>query len=266
MTPARGLAPAKVNLCLHVTGRRADGRHELDSLVCFADLGDVLDVSEGDGLSVTGPFAEGVPEGDANLVRRALAAAGMTRSVVLDKRLPHPAGIGGGSSDAACALRLAGATLPVETLMTLGADLPVCIAARASRMRGAGEAVEPVTLPATHAVLANPGVGVPTGAAFGALERRENDGLGSIPELTDAGQTIRYLMERTRNDLELPAIGIAPAIAEVLGALRGAGAGLARMSGSGATCFGLWETRAAAESAAARLARPGWWVRPATLW
>ena len=261
----RSLAPAKVNLCLHVVGRRADGRHDLDGLVAFADLGDRLALSDGDGLSVTGPFAAGVPTGDANIVRRALRAAGAPRRVVLDKRLPHPAGIGGGSSDAACALRLVGADLPVETLMGLGADVPVCMTPRAQRMRGAGERVERVALPALHGVLANPGVPVPTGAVFAALASRENSPMPDPPRFDDARAAVAWLAAR-RNDLEAPARALAPEIGTTLAALEAAGAALARMSGSGATCFGLWSTRAAAEDAARRLARPGWWVEAVTLW
>ncbi|MBM2577241.1 4-(cytidine 5'-diphospho)-2-C-methyl-D-erythritol kinase [Jannaschia sp. Os4] len=265
MSARRGLAPAKVNLCLHVTGRRADGRHDLDGLVAFADFGDRLTLSDGDGLAVTGPFAARVPTDDANIVRRALAAAGTRAHVTLDKRLPHPAGIGGGSSDAACALRLAGAALDTDALMALGADVPVCMDPRAQRMRGAGERVERIDLPALHGVLVNPGVGVPTGAVFAGLAAKANPPMPDPPAFADGAAAVAWLSDR-RNDLEAPATAIAPVIETALADLRAAGGALARMSGSGATCFGLWDSRAAAEEAARGLARPGWWVEAATLW
>ena len=252
-----------MNLALHVTGRRADGYHMLDSLVAFADLGDLIEVAPGEGLRVTGPFAEGMPTDDGNIVRRALAAAGVRRSVTLDKRLPHPAGLGGGSSDAAAVLRAVGGDLPLETLMGLGADVPVCLVARAARMRGAGERVDPVALPPLPAVLVNPGVAVPTGAVFAAMKGFE-PGMGDVPVWADAAAARAWIAAR-RNDLEGPARAIAPQIDGVLAALRGTGAAVARMSGSGATCFGLYASAADAATAAEALARPGWWVAACTL-
>ena len=257
---ATATAPAKVNLTLHVTGRRADGLHALDSIVAFADLGDGVTVGPGDGLTITGPFAAGVPTDGRNLIVRALARASLRRAVTLDKRLPHPGGIGGGSSDAACALRLAGTRLDAAALMSLGADLPVCMAARASRMRGAGEVVEPVTLPPLDAVLVHPGLAVPTGAVFAALEAAERSGHGDLPRDDALGW-----LAAQRNDLEAPAMRIAPGIAAVLAAIRETGAVVARMSGSGATCFGLYRDARGARAAADALARPGWWVRACTL-
>ncbi|SDY67986.1 4-diphosphocytidyl-2-C-methyl-D-erythritol kinase [Jannaschia faecimaris] len=259
-----GFAPAKINLTLHVTGRRADGYHLLDSLVAFADVGDKLTVAPGDGLTVTGLFAAGVPTDDSNLIRKALALAGVFRAVILDKQLPHPAGIGGGSSDAAAALRLVGAELPVGKILTLGADVPVCMAAQGARMRGVGEVVEPVALPPLHAVLINPGLPVPTPAVFRALVSPENAPMPDLPRWPDATSLVGWLAEQ-RNDLEPPALTVAPGIGDVLEALRGSGAGLARMSGSGATCFGLYGSGADAAGAAARLAHPDWWVRACTL-
>ena len=258
------LAPAKVNLTLHVTGRRADGLHTLDSLVAFADLGDRLTLSPGDGLVVTGPFAAGVPTNDSNLIRRALAVAGRPRAVILEKRLPHPAGLGGGSSDAAAALRAIGARLGSEALMGLGADLPVCMVAAASRMRGAGERVEPIGLPPLAAVLVNPAVAVATGAVFAGLGRRDNAPMPDPPPFVNAMHAIRWLAA-LRNDLEGPARAIAPAIGIVLDTLTAAGADLARMSGSGATCYGLFADGAAARAAAGGLWPNGWWVRACTL-
>ncbi|PWJ18153.1 4-(cytidine 5'-diphospho)-2-C-methyl-D-erythritol kinase [Jannaschia seohaensis] len=264
MTPDPGFAPAKINLTLHVTGRRADGYHLLDSVVAFADLGDRLTAGPGDGLTVTGPFAQGVPTDDTNLIRRALDMAGAPRAVVLEKNLPHPGGIGGGSSDAAAALRLVGAVLPTEALLRLGADLPVCVAARAARMRGIGERVDPLTLPPLPAVLLHPGLDCPTGAVFSALASPDNPGQAAVPERSDAPTFLRWLAAQ-RNDLEPPAMSAAPGIAAALDALRGTGAALARMSGSGATCFGIYDSPEAARAAAARLDRPGWWVRATTL-
>ena len=261
---APGFAPAKVNLTLHVTGRRADGYHLLDSVVAFADVGDRLTAGPGDALTVTGPFAAGVPTDDRNLVRRALSRAGAPRAVTLDKRLPHPGGIGGGSSDAAAALRLVGADLPADALLGLGADLPVCVAARAARMRGVGERVDPLALPPLPAVLLHPGLDCPTGAVFRALADPDNPGHDAVPEGADMPALLGWLAAQ-RNDLEPAARAVAPGIADALAALRATGAALARMSGSGATCFGLYESIDAARGAAARLARPGWWVAPTVL-
>ncbi len=257
------LAPAKVNLTLHVTGRRADGMHVLDSVVAFADLGDVVTVAEGCGLAVTGPFAPGVPVDGTNLALRALDAAGLRRAVTIDKRLPHPGGIGGGSSDAATVLRLADARLDGAKLLSLGADLPVCLAGRASRMRGIGEAVEPVALPPLAAVLVHPGLAVPTGAVFRALARADGAGHDGLPD-GDAATWLGWLAAQ-RNDLEPAARSVAPGIGGVLDAIRATGAAVARMSGSGATCFGLYAGATEARRAARALARPGWWVRACTL-
>jgi 4-diphosphocytidyl-2-C-methyl-D-erythritol kinase len=259
-----GFAPAKVNLTLHVTGRRADGYHLLDSLVAFADVGDHLTSAPGDGLTVTGPFAAGVPVGDENLIRRALRLAGSARAITLDKQLPHPAGLGGGSSDAAAALRLVGADLPVGDLLALGADVPVCAVGRGARMRGIGDRVTPVTLPPLHAVLVNPGLSVATPQVFAALETSRNAGMDDLPGWADTDALIDWLIAQ-RNDLEGPAITVAPDIVGVLGAIRATGAAVTRMSGSGATCFGLYPDVAAAKAGATRLARPGWWVRACVL-
>ncbi|MGB3407267.1 MAG: 4-(cytidine 5'-diphospho)-2-C-methyl-D-erythritol kinase [Jannaschia sp.] len=259
-----GIAPAKVNLSLHVTGRRMDGYHLLDSLVAFADIGDHLTVTPGDGLTVTGPFAAGVPTDDTNLIRRALALAGVRRAVTLDKRLPHPAGLGGGSSDAAAVLRLVGANLTLEEVLSLGADVPVCLLGRAARMEGIGEIVVPVDLPRLSAVLVNPGVPAPTAEVFARLETRDNPAMSAVPRFLKRLDLIRWIGQQ-RNDLEVAARNVQPIISEVLQALRASGAGLARMSGSGATCFGLYADDRAALSATSRLRRSGWWVAACTL-
>ncbi|MEM8821997.1 MAG: 4-(cytidine 5'-diphospho)-2-C-methyl-D-erythritol kinase [Pseudomonadota bacterium] len=260
----RALAPAKVNLTLHVTGRRADGYHLLDSLVAFADIGDVLHATDGDSLTVNGPFASGVPIDDTNLIRRALTLAAAPRAITVEKNLPHPGGIGGGSSDAATALRLAGADLTTDRLITLGADLPVCVEARAATMRGIGEDVAPVAMPSLHAVLIHPGADLPTARVFQGLATPRNPPMDPLPDDPDP-VAWRAWIARQRNDLEPPAIAAAPVVADALDALHHAGAELARMSGSGATCFGLWPTRAAADAAATALETTGWWVRSCSL-
>lgn len=271
----RGLAPAKVNLTLHVTGQRADGYHLLDSLVVFADMGDWLDVSlGGPALRVTGPMAAGVPVDGRNLVQKAAALMGVEARIDLEKHLPAAAGIGGGSSDAAAVLRalaaLTGQEVP-DAGLSLGADVPVCLLGRAARMRGIGEVVQPVAdWPPLAAVLVNPGVEVPTGAVFQGLARKDNPGMEALPVPGDLFGDLRggllAWLRRQRNDLEAPARAVQPVISEVLGAISGQpGCDLARMSGSGATCFGLFPNRGAADRAAAALSRPGWWVRAVAL-
>lgn len=290
---AEALAPAKINLTLHVTGRRADGYHLLDSLVVFVDLGDRIVVVPDDGLSlrVVGPRATGVPADDGNLMLRAArllaAGAGATlggdlgagadlgAALTLEKRLPMAAGIGGGSSDAAAALRLLsrlwGLPMPdTRALMALGADLPVCAAARPARMRGLGERLDPApALPPVWLVLANPGIALATPAVFGALTGPENAPMPeTLPDFPDAAALAAWLRGQ-RNDLEPAAIAICPAVAQVSAALAAQpGCLLARMSGSGATCFGVFAGPAAAQAAAAalRAAHPDWWVEAAGLW
>lgn len=273
-------APAKVNLTLHVTGRRADGYHLLDSLVVFAgpEACDTVAVAHAPTMSlrVTGPRAAGVPTDAGNLMWRAaegvLARSSETGvALLLDKHLPAAGGIGGGSADAAATLRAMArlfGSLPCDTnrLAELGADVPVCHAGVAARMRGIGEDVRPVTVPPLPAVLVNPGVEVPTGPVFAELERRDNPGMPErLPTWRDAAELAAWLAGQ-RNDLESPARRIAPQLGEVLAALAARpGCLLARMSGSGATCFGLFATPRAAETAAGALARPGWWAVATTL-
>jgi len=271
--PITEFAPAKVNLTLHVTGRRADGYHLLDSLVVFADIGDRVTVRPGAArLRVVGPMAAGVPDGPENLVLRAAALIGAEAEITLDKHLPAAAGIGGGSSDAAACLRalagLGAVRLP-DDVLSLGADVPVCLLARAARMRGIGEEVTPLArLPLLHAVLVNPRVAVSTPAIFRGLARRDNL---PMPERLPGWHTAEHLIHwlaTQRNDLEDPAIAEAPVIAEVLrGVAATAGCALARMSGSGATCFGLYPDPKSAQQAARTLRHdhPGWWVMPTAL-
>ncbi|WP_080456541.1 4-(cytidine 5'-diphospho)-2-C-methyl-D-erythritol kinase [Roseovarius sp. A-2] len=266
-------APAKVNLTLHVTGRRADGYHLLDSLVVFADIGDRVTVRPGAScLRVLGPMAAAVPVGPENLVLRAAALMNAEAEITLDKHLPASAGIGGGSSDAAACLRalarLTGARLP-DDVARLGADVPVCLLARAARMRGIGEEVTPLArVPLLHAVLVNSRVAVSTPAIFKRLARRDNPPMPErLPGWHTAENLIRWLTTQ-RNDLEESAIAEAPVIAEVLPKIAATeGCALARMSGSGATCFGLYPDPHSAQQAADVLRRdhPDWWVMPARL-
>jgi 4-diphosphocytidyl-2-C-methyl-D-erythritol kinase len=267
-------AAAKINLTLHVTGRRADGYHRLDSLVCFADAGDGVSASPAPDLSlrITGPEGAGLAAEPDNLVLRAARAMGQGAALVLDKRLPLASGIGGGSADAAATLRLlarmTGARLPDDAaVLRLGADVPVCLAGRVCRMQGVGETLAPAPpLPPVWAVLANPRVAVPTPQVFAALRSRDNPPMPDrLPDWADAPALAAWLASQ-RNDLEPAAIAIAPAIAGTLAALAAApGALLARMSGSGATCFALFATPQAAEAAARALDRPDWWVAVARL-
>lgn len=254
-------APAKINLCLHVTGRRPDGYHLLDSLVVFTELGDRVTVAPGPlSLAVTGPFAADLAGDEDNLCLRAARSVGADCAITLHKALPVASGIGGGSADAAAVLRALRRS-PADPA-GLGADVPVCLASVPARMTGVGEAVEPLPgLPALHLLLVNPRVAVSTPAVFRALERRDNPALPDLPASPDAAALLGWL-HGTRNDLQAAAIGMAPAIADVLAALRDAGAQLSRMSGSGATCFGVFADAAAAQAArdAIARARPGWWV------
>ncbi len=271
---ARAFAPAKVNLALHVTGHRADGYHLLDSLVVFADLGDRISVlpSTELSLSVSGPRAAGVPTDDSNLVLRAARGMGITGAAIhLEKHLPAAAGIGGGSSDAAATLRAlaeaSGMALPPDRGLSLGADVPVCLLARPCRMQGIGEDVTQVpALPSMHLVLVNPGVSVPTGPVFQGLQRKNNPPMpADFPRWRDAAGFAVWL-SRQRNDLEPPARALAPVITQVLADLQGAdGCLLARMSGSGATCFGIYADPAQAEHAARSIGatHPEWWCRAA---
>jgi 4-diphosphocytidyl-2-C-methyl-D-erythritol kinase len=267
-------AAAKVNLCLHVTGRRPDGYHELDGLVVFAGVGDRLVAERAPDLTleVEGPEAEAVPAGLDNLVWKAATAIGVPARLVLTKVLPVASGIGGGSADAAAALRalaaLGGRPLPGSpALMALGADVPVCLAGRPARMRGAGERLDPLPrLPPLWLVLANPRVAVATGTVFAGLARRDHPPVTDLPAgWPDVAAVAAYLRAQ-RNDLAPAAEALAPVIGRVRAALAAQpGCLMARMSGSGATCFGLFaaEGPAGAAAAALRRAEPGWWVAAA---
>ncbi|MDQ4136314.1 MAG: 4-(cytidine 5'-diphospho)-2-C-methyl-D-erythritol kinase [Pseudomonadota bacterium] len=287
--PLATRAPAKINLTLHVRGRRADGYHELESLVAFAGTGDALSLEPEDALSlaVEGPTAELAGAGADNLV---LKAAGLLAGALpglrvgafrLVKRLPVAAGIGGGSSDAAAALRLLARLneLPLshpalrEAARRTGADVPVCLEPRARMMRGLGEVLgPPLRLAPLFAVLANPRVPVETPRVFKALGLEPGQDLpgAAHPDLP-AGAPARDVLlalQGGRNDLEPPACTVQPLVGEALAALeRTPGCRLARMSGSGATCFALYDdcTAAAAAAKALRRARPDWWVKATSL-
>ena len=269
-------AKAKVNLALHVLGRRADGYHELDSIVGFADVVDVLHVeaAEQTSLVVTGPFAAAVPEDGGNLILRAHA---MLREHVvlpavrvhLEKNLPVVAGIGGGSADAAAALRALITFLdrPIDDVLlqrialALGADVPVCLRQRASRMMGIGERLSDIEcLPAPAIVLVNPGVPCSTAAVFARL--------GLMPGAQHLSALDPTQPKSWRNDLTAAAEFVQPAITDVLLALAACGELTDhRMSGSGATCFGLAPSMDVADAVATRLKslRPDWWVCAASL-
>lgn len=283
-SPLTESARAKINLTLRVIGRRADGYHELESLVTFADVADTLTLEPGGeaSLAVFGPFAGAAGSVDANLVLKAHAAlAALVPGLKagrfhLDKHIPVAAGVGGGSADAAAALRLLArandlafddARLMTAALRT-GADVPVCLASRACVMAGVGERLSPpLDLPRLHALLVNPRVALSTRDVFAAYAVAPSRlaPLGQVPRTPDA--LIVYLAGHG-NDLTDAAIACAPVIGEVLTALRALpGVRLARMSGSGATCFALFASTAEAQAAAAGLgaAHPDWWMAPAVL-
>lgn len=268
-------ARAKLNLDLLLTGKRANGYHELDSLVVFAEVGDLLTLRPAPELAVecVGPFATELPSGDGNIVRRAALrlaqAVGVAArvAITLDKRLPVASGIGGGSADAAAALRALArlwrippeAPVLKETALALGSDVLACLHGRTARMRGIGELIEflPPLAP-LDLVLLNPGRPLITAEVFAGV-RPELFALrpGPLPEAPDLAW-----LAATRNDLELPARRLMPEIAAVLTALAAVpGCCLARMSGSGPTCFGVFDDAATAVRAEKllRAAHPGWW-------
>jgi 4-diphosphocytidyl-2-C-methyl-D-erythritol kinase len=255
-------AAAKINLSLHVTGQRADGYHLLDSLVVFADFGDKLWFSPATDMriEVIGPFAQGVPTDQRNLVWQAAQLAGWSGHIKLEKNLPHGAGIGGGSSDAAAVLRAFGGT---DQALSLGADVPVCLSSGPQRMRGIGEDLTPLpTLPECEILLVNPCIGVPTGAVFSGLPDKNNALMpDAVPRFGSLTEMCGWL-HLQRNDLQGPAQIIAPEISDVLASLHDAA--LARMSGSGSTCFGLYDD---AQQAAKRIKdeHPDWWVTTGSL-
>lgn len=286
-SPATEFAPAKVNLTLRVGPPRADGYHPLASIVAFADWGDMLGAEPADGLSLAfaGPFGEALRDDPQNLVLKAAyalrAAAGrpeLGAALTLEKHLPVAAGLGGGSADAAAALRLLNRVWDLgfstralaEIGSVVGADVPACVHARPLFMTGIGETVAPlIAWPELYAVIANPGVATPTGPVFKAYDAGAPGKLGEMrpPVAGDAHAALAVLGEG-RNDLEACARTMEPAAGEVIDALCALpGARLARMSGSGASAFALFAGAAEAADAARALLerRPGWTVRAATL-
>ena len=276
-------APAKINLTLRVIGRRADGYHDIESLVTFAALGDRLALTLGDAfaLTVSGAGA-GLTGADAdNLVLKAAGAlaahiAGLKVGAFhLEKNIPVAAGLGGGSADAAAALRLLARANNlaladprlVEAARATGADVPVCLDPRPRLMRGIGDILSaPVPLPQLHALLVNPGIALPTKLVFSGWSPTANQirakHPADVPKMPNEFDLLDWLAGET-NDLEAPAIALAPVIAKVLAALRElAGCRLARMSGSGASCFALFLSAAEMSSAAKALRAkfPDWWV------
>jgi 4-diphosphocytidyl-2-C-methyl-D-erythritol kinase len=284
---------AKVNLTLRVIGRRVDGYHELESVVAFADCADRLTLTPGSKLSLKaiGPLAEACGETADNLVLKAAELLGervpelKLGDFVLDKVLPVAAGIGGGSADAAAALRLLARANSLaidderltEVAKLTGADVPVCLASRACVMTGVGETLMPLSLPKLPCVLVNPRVPVATRDVFAALGLRNGELLVGATDVLqaaawpEAGASVEDWVEAlatSSNDLEAPATRLQPAIGEVLAALNATnGAWLARMSGSGATCFAIYENTAEAQRASQKiqLDRPTWWVHAGIL-
>jgi 4-diphosphocytidyl-2-C-methyl-D-erythritol kinase len=285
--PTVQLAPAKVNLALHVTRRREDGYHDLESLVVFADVADELAATPAavDSLTVGGPFAKALGVGETNLVSRAVAAfrarwpdaveTGL--ALHLTKNLPVAAGIGGGSADAAAALRmmasLSNRPIAVSELADmaagLGADVPACLVSTPLVARGVGEVLSPLPeFPACHIVLVNPMVPLATADVFRRLRAHDNYPLPELPSpLTRPAQLGLWLAE-TRNDLQPPAVKLVPVIGEIVAHMAETqGCMLARMSGSGATVFGLFGSSGQAHQAAQvmRAANADHWVAAAPL-
>jgi 4-diphosphocytidyl-2-C-methyl-D-erythritol kinase len=284
---------AKVNLTLRVVGRRVDGYHELESVVAFADCADRLSLAPGAALDLTmsGPLAQACGETSDNLVLKAAHLLGARvpglkiGSFTLDKVLPVAAGIGGGSADAAAALRLLaqlnGLALDDRRLLDValetGADVPVCLTSRACDMTGVGESLLPLSLPIMPCVLVNPRVPVATRDVFKALGLRNGEllvGASDViraPAWPEKGASVEDWVEvlaASSNDLEAPATRIQPVIGEVIAALSATnGAWLARMSGSGATCFAIFENTAEAQRAAQKIQidHPRWWVHAGVL-
>jgi 4-diphosphocytidyl-2-C-methyl-D-erythritol kinase len=265
----RIFAPAKINLFLHVGEKRSDGFHALESLAVFVDVGDELAFRASDDLSlrIEGPFGGNLAAGDDNLVLKAARALSATAQIVLTKNLPVASGIGGGSADAAAALRglneLCGlGRRDLENVAaTLGSDVPVCVASRAAWMEGRGEILTPADIPCMPMVLVNPGVAVSTAEVFRRLQKRSGLGRRAATPID-----LMQFLGTTANDLEAPACEIQPVIGDVLGALRALpDVRLSRMSGSGATCFAVFGNKESASHAARILsvAHPGWWVRAA---
>lgn len=278
-------APAKINLFLHVTGKRADGYHLLESLVAFADFGDTLEIYPSDALAldIVGPFKDTLRHApENNIVIKAATAlrvhSGCMRGarMILQKNIPVGAGLGGGSADAAAALRGLQALWNISAspdllrvlALSLGSDVPVCLESATAIMRGVGEKLSPVAWNVPAALLLiNPRLPLATPDVFRRFDASFSAAM-DLPSHIDSFADLMEILSRTHNALEAPAISLRPVIAEMLAALRSApDCALARMSGSGATCFGLFESLPAAQAAAHQLQRhhPSWWVTAAAL-
>lgn len=281
-------APAKINLALHVTGKRQDGYHLLDTIGVFADTVDASDTvivskSMADGFGVSGPYADELAPtlDNGNLViktrdhvRLGAIKAGISVPAVhisLEKRLPVASGLGGGSSDAATTLLLLhrhwktpfnpNHSGPVALAAALGADVPMCMLKKPVRATGIGEQVSRLNnFPSLHLVLVNCGRQIPTPEVFSALDKSDNPAIFDIPDKADG--IVSFLRDRTRNDLQDAAIELCPDVQQSVHLLYSQGAALARMSGSGATCFGIFDSAVAAKAAARNISesQPDWWV------
>ncbi|MFP4127293.1 MAG: 4-(cytidine 5'-diphospho)-2-C-methyl-D-erythritol kinase [Alphaproteobacteria bacterium] len=275
--PVTEPAPAKLNLDLYVEGRRADGYHLLDSVVAFTAFGDEVTLAPAEtfALTVDGPFAAALERAGESLVTRAVHALADASNrppafaVRLTKRIPLAAGLGGGSADAAAALRalarLWGGETPTSTLVeiarALGADVPACLARRPARLAGIGDVLAPApTVPPLELVLVNPNQPAPTGAVYRALDPA---GFAPAPARQDDGAELPRWLRQGRNDLEPAALEVAPAIGAVRARLAASGADVVRLSGSGATVFAVFAQPEAADAAAVALRgeRPDWWVQ-----
>lgn len=268
-------APAKINLFLHVTGKRDDGYHELDSLVAFADIGDVVTISEASNFSfkIDGPFAEQL-DGNTNLVVQAAEAFAsetgqdLNIDITLTKNLPVAAGIGGGSADAAAAMyglsKLWGVSPSEEFLLKLGADVPVCFASSSAQMQGIGEQLSPVSLPEAHIVLVNPNIECSTVEVFKNFDE-PHQSVSDVPKTISDYQTLIEFLAAQENALSAAAQKAVPEIKDVLNALENAD--ITRLSGSGATCFGLFDDQQTAQEVAQHIqeTHPSWWVHATVL-
>lgn len=264
-------APAKINLTLHITGQREDGYHLLDSLVMLVDVGDHIEVARSDrsSVSVSGPMSQGVPTDASNLVIKAAELLGVTADIAVHKALPAMAGIGGGSSDAAATIRalcaLFDRPLPARAdLLSLGADVPVCMEPNLVRMRGVGEQIEDLGIGQNWPMLlVNPGVAVSTPKVFQALKRKNNPPMTApFPDWSNWPAAVAWLTSQ-RNDMQAAAVALQPEIGQALDALDSCeGCELARMSGSGATCFAIFFDVDLRDQAVAALQRryPNWWI------
>ncbi len=279
----RVFAPAKINLTLHVTGQRADGYHLLDSLVAFADAGDVvtLNTATSTGLTLSGPEAKGVPADDRNLVLQVVSRLwkGRPLQIHLEKHLPAAAGIGGGSADAAACFRGISFLMDksdsrfdinlftdtaMRELTKIGADVPMCVLSKPARIRGIGDQIQVLkNIPQLPVLMVNPRVAVSTPTVFAALGNKKNPPMPkTLPQVTDVEDCAKWLAGQ-RNDLQTPAISQEPVIGKVLAMLeKSENCLLARMSGSGATCFGIFPDSESVTAAGQRIHKdhPEWWV------